>query len=106
MVVTVTNLTDGPGKTPVQVDIYNKTLDPGGILRLPAELVDSKIRTLEKAGLVAIGPLPAWYSAAKQRKGRVLSKEEQMKRLVQPAPVTEPTTEDVSELQERRRRKG
>ncbi len=84
MVVDITNLTDGPGRTPTQVAVYNTTLDPGKTVRVPAELVDQKLRTLEKSGLISIGALPAWYAAAKQRKGKSLSKEEQQKRIVQP----------------------
>jgi hypothetical protein len=87
MVVDITNLTDGPGKTPTQVAIYNVTLDPGAVVRLPAELVDAKVKSLEERGLVSIGALPGWYSAARSKKGKVLSPEEQAKRTVKPQPV-------------------
>ena len=68
MIVLIVNLTDAPGKDPVQVDIYNKTLDPGAHIRIPAALVNAKIRALEKQGLIAIDKLPAWYEAAKKKK--------------------------------------
>lgn len=87
MVVDITNLTDGPGKTPTQVAIYNATLDPGAIVRLPAELVDAKVRSLEARGLISIGPLPGWYSTARSKKGKILSPEEQAKRTVQAPPA-------------------
>ncbi len=87
MVVQITNITDGPGKSPIQVDIYNKTLGPGVSIRLPAELIDKKVRKLEEQGLIAIGRLPPWYESSKARKGRSLSPEEMQKRIVQaPAP--------------------
>lgn len=92
MVVSVTNITDGPGKSPTQVDIYNKTLDPGATLRLPAELIDKKVRKLEEQGLIAIGQLPSWYSAAKARRGKALTPEEMQRRITPPviAPVPAP----------------
>lgn len=90
MIVEITNVTDGPGRTPTQVDIYNKTLDPGVSIKLPAELVDRKVRALEKQGLICIGQVPAWYLGAKTRKGRSLSAEERQKRIVKAAPVPEP----------------
>ncbi len=84
MVVDITNLTDGPGKTPTQVALYNVTLEPGATVRLPAELVDAKVRSLEARGLVSIGALPGWYSTGRSKKGKVLSAEEQAKRTVRP----------------------
>lgn len=88
MVVLITNLTDAPGHAtgPTQIDIYNKTLDPGSQLKLPADLVDKKVRSLAegKAPLIAIGSLPPWYIAAKKRKGTPLTNEERQK--MQPAP--------------------
>jgi hypothetical protein len=91
MIVTITNLTDGPGQSPVQIDIWNKTLGPGDSLKLPAELVDSKLRGLEKQGLVSIGPAPAWYDAFKSKKGSSISQEEKKRRMTYkpPAPVVE-----------------
>ena len=84
----ITNLTDAPGKDPIQVDIYNKTLDPGSYIKLPADLVTQKIRSLESSGLIAIGSLPPWYVAAKKRKGRPLTPEEKQQMQVSPpAPV-------------------
>jgi hypothetical protein len=115
MVVDVTNLTDGPNKTPIQVAIYNRTLDPGETIRLPAELVTSKIRVLEKQGLISIGALPAWYASAKTRKGRVLTPEQQAARTVIPDPETLPevtsiesavTPAEEEDTLSRRRRRG
>lgn len=85
MNVLIANLTDAAGKNPVQIDIYNKTLDPGAQIKLPADLVDKKIRSLEEQGLIAIGGLPPWYIATKTKKGRPLSQEERKKRQVSPA---------------------
>lgn len=90
MFIEVTNLTDSPGKTPVQVAIYSKTLDPGDSIRLPAELLDAKVRSLETAGLISIGSLPSWYAALKAKKGRSLSAEEQAKRIVSSPPAKVP----------------
>lgn len=86
MVVLITNLTDAPGKKPTQIDIYNKTLDPGSFLKLPADLVNQKIKALESSGLIAIGSLPPWYLAAKKRKGRPLTEEEKQKMQTVPTP--------------------
>jgi hypothetical protein len=86
LVVIITNITDAPGRNPTQVDVYNKTISPGGALRIPADLVTRKIRALEEAGLIAVGNLPSWYTAAKQRKGRALTPEEQAQRIVTPQP--------------------
>jgi hypothetical protein len=87
LIVEITNVTDGPGHTPTQVDIYNKTIDPGVSIKLPAELVDQKVRALEKQGLICIGQVPAWYLGAKMRKGRALTAEEQQKRIAKPSPT-------------------
>ena len=76
MFVEIVNLTDGPGKNPTQVDIYNRVLGPGEATKVPAELVNSRLRALADAGLIAIGPVPSWYSAAKINKSRVLSSDE------------------------------
>lgn len=123
MVVAITNVTDGPGKSPTQVDVYNKTLDPGASLKLPADLIDERIRNLERQGLIAIGKLPAWYVAGKTRRGRALTTEEKQNRVASPpAPVSQApiisaekrvtldivdqmeTVDDIS-LEQRRRRK-
>lgn len=88
MVVDITNLTDGPGKTPVQVAIYNVTLDPGATIRLPAELINTKVKILQEQGLISIGAFPGWYSAGKKHKGNVLSAEEQAKRTRTPLPTS------------------
>ena len=87
MIVEITNITDGPGLTPTQVDIYNKPIDPGVSIKLPIELVTPKVRALEKQGLICIGRVPAWYLGAKMRKGRALTSEEQQKRIAKPKPV-------------------
>ncbi len=92
MIVEIINITDAPGRTPTQVDIYNKTIDPGVSLKLPAELVDKKVRSLEDQGLIAIGRVPPWYATAKQRKGKPLSSEERKRRQVSaPVRATTPT---------------
>ena len=121
MVVLVTNVTDVAGSNPVQVDIYNKTLPPGGHIRIPADLVNAKLRALEERGLIAIGSLPPWYEAAKKRKGRALSKEEMEQRIVTPPPAPtikpvlkdlskelpkEPSEEQFDELSARNKRRG
>lgn len=84
MIVLITNVTDAPeGKhSPRQVDIYNKTLNPGESTRIPAELVDERVRNLETAGLLAIGALPSWYQAAKSRTGKRLTVEEKNRLIV------------------------
>ncbi len=92
MVVLITNLTDAPGhpRGPAQVDIYNQTVSPGASLKIPAELVDKKLRSLSEgeAPLISIGNLPPWYVTAKKRVGRPLSPEERQK--MQPKPVVAP----------------
>lgn len=95
MIVLITNLTDAPGhaKGPIQVDIYNKTLNPGASMKIPAALVDRKIRSLAEGEnpLISIGNLPPWYLTAKTHKGRPLSDEEKQKRMAvrPPKPVKE-----------------
>jgi hypothetical protein len=91
LIVEVTNISDGPGRTPTQVDIYNKTLDPGASVKLPAELVDKKVRALASAGLICIGQLPPWYEAARARKGRSLTPEEMKKRIATPKAAAPPS---------------
>jgi hypothetical protein len=83
MVVQITNLTDASGckHSPTQVDIYNKTLDPGAVLRIPADLIDKKIRALEENGLISIGPIPSWYAHAKTKKGTTITPEEKERRI-------------------------
>jgi hypothetical protein len=94
MIVVVTNITDVPGDrgaSPTEVEVYNKRLAPGGTLRLPAELVNKRVRDLEKQGLVAIGAVPPWYVRAKTRGGsRALTAEEKAKRNVTPPPPPAP----------------
>lgn len=86
MNVLITNMTDAPGhpKGPMQIDIHNRTISPGDQLRLPADLVNKKIKELEEQGLIAIGQMPAWYLAAKRRPSRALSQEERDRRQVPP----------------------
>jgi hypothetical protein len=88
MVVLIVNLTDAVGSKhpPTQVDIYNKTLDPGGTLKIPAGLVDKKIRSLEARGIISIGQVPSWYTNAKSGKGKELSSEEKAKRIASKEP--------------------
>ena len=86
MIVEVTNITDGPGRRPTQVDIYNKTIDPGVSIKLPAELVDQKVRALEQQGLICIGQVPAWYLGSKMRRGHALTVEEQQRRITKSLP--------------------
>jgi hypothetical protein len=85
MVVLITNVTDAPGKNPTHVDVYNKTISPGAQIKIPADLITKKIRTLEDRGLIVIGNLPPWYVTAKRR-SKPLSEEERQKRNVTPPP--------------------
>jgi hypothetical protein len=88
MYVEVINVTDGPGHSPEQLDIYNKTLNPGESIKIPAELVDEKLRRMadgEKAK-IAIGQAPSWYLASKLRRGKELTKEEIAKHLASRVP--------------------
>ena len=100
MIVTITNVTDASGgkNQPTQVDIYNKTLDPGASMRIPAELIDKRVRALANEGLIAIGSLPSWYTAAKTRSGKKLTDEEKRNLTVRkpeapPAPAPSPKKE-------------
>lgn len=102
MVVLITNVTDAPGKNPTHVDIYNKTLSPGGQIKIPADLVTKKLRTLEERGLIAIGNLPPWYVTAKRR-SKPLSEEERQKRLVTPPPEPIPLRIERPEKREKDR---
>jgi hypothetical protein len=90
VVVLIINLTDAPGhpKGPTQIDIYNKTLSPGEQLKLPADLVDKRVRSLAEGEnpVIAIGNLPPWYVAAKKKKGRPLTPEERQSMQVAPPP--------------------
>lgn len=96
MVVEITNITDAPGKKPAQVDIYNRTIDPGESLKIPAELVNKKIRDLESSGNIAIGAPPSWYESFKSRKGTALTDEEKKKRIVVPAQTTPEPVHDIA----------
>src|SRR5947209_1006119 len=88
MVVNITNITDASDskKSPTRLAIYTTHLDPGEELKLPAAMVDARLKTLETQGYIAIGQVPSWYAASKAKKlGRkVLSPEEVAKRLQTP----------------------
>lgn len=98
MVVTITNITDAPeSKQPMtQVAIYTTHLDPGEELKLPATMVDARLRKLEADGYIAINQVPPWYAASKaKRLGRQkLTHEELEKRLVKAKPSEEPKIEE------------
>ncbi len=102
MVVLITNVTDAPGKNPTHVHIYNKTLSPGGQIKIPADLVTKKLRTLEERGCIAIGNLPPWYVTAKRR-SKPLSEEERQKRHVTPPPEPIPLRAEKPEKKEKDR---
>lgn len=94
MVVLITNVTDAPKakQLPTQVDVYNKTIGPGACLKIPAELVNARVRALADQGFIAIGALPSWYTASKARTGRRLSVQEKQGRVVIPVlSATSPT---------------
>lgn len=74
MVVLITNLTDGPGKRPRELRIFNTRLMPGKSMRIQAQFVDGKMRSLEEAGHISIGAVPAWYADHKSK--RTLSADE------------------------------
>lgn len=94
MVVSIVNITDAPEskKTPTRLAIYTTHLDPGEELKLPASMVDVRIRSLEDQGYIAIGQVPSWYEASKAKKlgRRRLSQKELETRLTKksesPAP--------------------
>ena len=96
MVVNIVNITDAPEskKTPTRLAIYTTHLDPGEELKLPAAMVDARIKNLEKQGYIIIGQLPSWYEASKARKlgrnRRAFTQAELEERLVtKPAKKTE-----------------
>lgn len=68
MQVRITNVTDGPGKKPAEVRVYNKRLRPGSWMDVPVQFVDEKVRKLETAGVIVIGKLPPWYSDYESRR--------------------------------------
>lgn len=77
MVVRITNLTDGPGKRPLEVRVYNKRLRPGSHIDVPAQYIDDKMRRLERAGHISLGQVPPWYADYRaKRKVRNLTAEE------------------------------
>lgn len=82
MVVLITNVTDGPGKKPREVRVYNKRLRPGQQLRVDAKYVDAKVRKLEDAGYIVLGAIPAWYADySAKRQTRNLSSEQVLEKL-------------------------
>jgi len=88
MLVSITNLTDGPGKESKEIDVFDRTLSPRDSIRVDAVLIDSKTRNLEKIGYISVGQLPSWYEAYKgKRKGRVLTKEEIEGQLLTTKPI-------------------
>ena len=88
MVVSITNITDASDskKSPTRLAIYTTHLDPGEELKLPAAMVDARIKKLEEQGYIIIGQLPSWYEASKARKlgrsGTPLTQAELEERLV------------------------
>lgn len=77
MQVRITNVTDGPGKKPVEVRVYNKRLRPGAFMDVPVQFIDDKVRRLEQTGTIIIGKLPPWYSDFEaKRKVRNLTADE------------------------------
>jgi hypothetical protein len=77
MQVRITNVTDGPGKKPAEVRVYNKRLRPGAWMDVPVQFVDEKVRKLETAGVIIIGKLPPWYADYEaKRKVRNLTADE------------------------------
>jgi hypothetical protein len=93
MVVEIINVTDGPNQDPQQVQVYSKTLAPGESIKIPAELVDERLRQLAEGDhpQIAIGQAPSWYLASKIRRGKELTAEEIQRRyssrLKKPEPV-------------------
>lgn len=82
MVVLITNVTDGPGKKPREVRVYNKRLRPGASIRVDAKFVDAKVRKLEDAGYIVLGAVPAWYTDyAAKRQTKNLSSEQVREKL-------------------------
>lgn len=101
MVVSILNITDAPEskKTPTRLAIYTTHLDPGEELKLPASMVDARLRKLETDGYIVIGQVPSWYQASKARKSgqRPLSREEIAKRVTTPAKAEAPKEEEAAE---------
>jgi len=79
MVVLITNVTDGPGKKPREVRVYNKRIAPGTQMRVDARYVDEKVRKLEEAGFIVIGQVPAWYADYSDRRQKRNLSSEQVK---------------------------
>ncbi len=97
MIVELTNLTDGPEKSPKQIDLFGHTLNPGESLKVYAALIDKKTRSLEEQGDISIGSLPSWYTNFKSKKSRVMSIEDLTKHLSPKQPVPKPVLPVVSE---------
>lgn len=110
MVVNIVNITDAPEskKSPTRLAIYTTHLDPGDELKLPASMVDARLRKLETDGYIAIGQLPSWYAASKARKvgRRHLSPQELEQRVLKPkAAASEAKTDTVDAKAELPKRK-
>ncbi len=115
MVVVIYNITDVPEskKTPTRLAIYTTHLDPGEELRLPASMVDARLRKLETDGFITIGQLPSWYQASKmkrQGRGQPKDSKELEKLVVKPKkeekiefevtlPTPRPKKQDASEIE-------
>lgn len=101
MQVRITNVTDGPGKKPVEVRVYNKRLRPGAFMDVPIQFVDDKVRRLEQTGFIVIGKLPPWYSNFEaKRKVRNLTADEitenvKHKKPIKDGEVKEEPTADI-----------
>lgn len=80
LTVSIVNVTDAKEskKSPTRLAIYTTHLDPGEELKLPASMVDDRLRKLEKDGYIVIGQLPSWYQTSKAKKAgkRKLTKTE------------------------------
>lgn len=104
MVVTIINITDAPEskKPPTRLAIYTTHLDPGDELKLPASMVDARLRKLESDGYIAIGQLPSWYAASKARKnGRRPLTAKELEERVLAKPKEETPAETAPEVKDR-----
>lgn len=108
MVVEIINITDGPHCDPQQVQVYTRTLAPGESIKIPAELVDDRLRLMAEGDhpKIAIGQAPSWYLASKIRRGQELTPEEiqrryasRLKKQVKSVTAPEPVIPKKSEPQ-------
>ena len=74
--IAVTNLTDAPGCTPQNIDIFNASLAPGEQVLVPAHLITDKLQRLVESRQLSIGPVPEWYRKAMRGIKSKLTKEE------------------------------